>query len=52
MTIYTAKELLPKLRNLVIWGQDEDGDLEWMGTDKEWKQAEREELEEEMTLDF
>ena len=44
--IYLAKELLPKLRHLVLVGQNEDGELEWCGTDKEWECAK---LEEQMT---
>lgn len=34
--IYTAYELLAKLRILTLWGQ-EDGELVWAGTDKQWK---------------
>lgn len=40
--IYTAQQL----RNyweagLEVWGQDEDGELEWLGTEAEWAAWER-----------
>jgi hypothetical protein len=35
-----AYELLARLRLLVLAGQDEDGDLEWIG---KWQNIEREE---------
>jgi len=34
-----AYELLPKLTNLTLTGQDEDGDLEFVGTNDQWLQA-------------
>lgn len=35
--IYTARELLAKLRHLTLVGQNEKGELEWVGTDKNWR---------------
>lgn len=32
-----AYELLAHLKHLTLWGQDEDGEFEWVGTDKQWK---------------
>lgn len=34
-----AYELLADLRHLTLVGQDEDGDLEWVGTDKQWNRV-------------
>ncbi len=34
-----AYELLSKLRNLTLAGQNEDGELEWIGTTKQWRDA-------------
>jgi hypothetical protein len=39
--IYTAKELLLKLKNLVLAGKNEDGRLEWIGTDKQWELSQK-----------
>lgn len=33
MTSMYAYELLPRLKYLTLSGQDEDGELEWIGTD-------------------
>ncbi len=33
-------ELLPKLRHLALVGQNEEGDLEWIGEGKDWAKAE------------
>lgn len=38
-----ANELLAKLNNLTLCGQNEDGELEWIGTAKQWKKARTEE---------
>ena len=37
--IYVAKDLLGKLTHLSLWGQNEDGDLEWAGTREQWHLA-------------
>lgn len=37
--IYNAYELLAMLRHLTLWGVDDDGDLEWCGTDAQWRLA-------------
>lgn len=34
--IYTARELLIKLTYLTLAGQNNDGELEWIGNDKQW----------------
>jgi hypothetical protein len=34
--IYTANELLLKLKHLTLAGQNEDGELEWVGEKKDW----------------
>ena len=34
--IYLAGELLAHLNNLQLVGQDEEGDLEWMGEQKDF----------------
>jgi hypothetical protein len=39
--IYTAKELLAKLKHLTLVGM-EDGQLQFIGTEKEWKASEKE----------
>lgn len=31
-----AYQLLAKLRRLTLWGQDEDGELEWCGKSTAW----------------
>jgi hypothetical protein len=41
--IYPAYILLAKLRCLFLAGQDSDGNLEWVGTDNQWKQVDLEE---------
>jgi len=41
--IYLAKELLPKLRHLTLVGKTESGELEFIGTDLQWKTARLEE---------
>jgi hypothetical protein len=38
-----AYELLAKLRVLTLTGQDEDGELEWVGPHDAWQQIEEEE---------
>lgn len=38
-----AKNLLAKLRMLTLVGQNNDGELEWIGTDKQWRWSELEE---------
>ena len=38
--IYTAKELLLKLTHLVLTGQNEEGELEWVGDEKAWDKVE------------
>lgn len=35
--IHVAHELLAKLNNLTLVGQNEEGELEWAGTDKNWE---------------
>jgi len=40
MTIH-AYELLPKLTHLTLVGQDDDGDLEFYGTFKQWHDSAR-----------
>lgn len=41
-----AYQLLAKLRRLTLWGQDEDGELEWCGTSSQWNLS----IEEESIL--
>lgn len=41
-----AYQLLAKLRSLTLWGQDEDGELEWCGTSSQWELS----IEEESIL--
>lgn len=41
--IYPASELLAKLNLLALCGQNEDGELEWIGSDKQWDKLEIEE---------
>lgn len=36
LSMYAA-ELLAKLRHLTLVGQDEDGELEWAGTERAWQ---------------
>ena len=40
-----AFQLLAKCRHLVLSGIDDDGDLEWIGTYREWQDASNEEEE-------
>lgn len=35
--VFIAKELALKLKHLTIWGQDEYGDIEWIGNREAWK---------------
>jgi hypothetical protein len=37
--IYLNAELRAKLEHLVLAGQDEEGRLEWIGTEKQWNNA-------------
>ncbi len=39
-----AYQLLARLNHLSLIGQDEDGDLEWMGTYRQWMEVSKEEL--------
>jgi hypothetical protein len=32
----TARDLLAKLKHLTLVGQNEQGELEWMGTEEQW----------------
>ena len=41
--VYMAYEVLAKCNHLVLGGQNEDGNLEWIGTKEEWAEANREE---------
>lgn len=41
-----AFELLARLRRLTLWGQDEDGELEWCGKSSQWNLS----IEEESIL--
>lgn len=36
-------QLLAKLHHLILAGQNEDGELEWIGTSRAWRLAELEE---------
>lgn len=36
MTTMYAYELLPRLAYLILAGQNEDGELEWIGTLQDW----------------
>lgn len=36
-------QLLPKLRHLVLAGKNEEGELEWIGSEKQWQAAKHEE---------
>ena len=40
--VYKANELLARLTHLSLWGVDSDGDLEFVGTSKEWRKAQDE----------
>jgi hypothetical protein len=42
-----AYELLARCRHLTLAGQDEDGELEWMGTQEHWREVEKEIAENE-----
>lgn len=44
MRYYLAGELKSYLDNLLLAGQNEDGDLEWIGNRYEWENQEAEEL--------
>lgn len=35
-----AYDLLPRLTHLTLCGQDEDGELKFIGTAKQWKEVE------------
>ena len=37
--IYQANELLLKLTHLTLVGQNEDGELEWVGTVEAWNKT-------------
>ena len=37
--IYIARELLAKLSNLTLVGQNDEGVLEWTGTASQWKKS-------------
>ena len=39
-----AYQLLAKLRHLTLLGVDDDGELEWCGTYKQWAEVNSEEL--------
>ena len=39
--IYNAYELQAKFKFLQLWGQDEDGELEWVGHEQNWRKAEK-----------
>lgn len=34
-----AYQLLARLTHLTLWGQDEDGELEFVGTNDQWKKV-------------
>lgn len=38
--IYNAKQLKTYLNNLVLVGQNFDNELEWVGTNEQWKACE------------
>ncbi len=38
-----AYELLPRLKQLTLVGQDEDGELEFFGTEAKWNRVQLEE---------
>lgn len=40
--VYTAYELLARLRHLQLCGQNESGELEFMGTREQWNWTETE----------
>ena len=37
-------ELVPRLRHLTLTGQDDDGDLEFVGNQKQWTQVKTDEM--------
>lgn len=37
--IYTAYELLAKLRHLILAGQNANKELEWIGSESQWRDA-------------
>lgn len=39
-----AYKLLARLNHLVLAGQNEDGELEWIGTDKQWDKVVQEDM--------
>lgn len=40
-----AYELLARCRHLTLTGQDDDGELEWVGTKEKWEAVNKEEVE-------
>lgn len=40
-----AYELLARLKYLTLAGQNEDGELEWIGTFTDWQNVTKEEME-------
>lgn len=42
-----AYELLPKLIHLTLTGIDDEGNLEWIGTNQQWYEANK--MEQEMS---
>lgn len=44
--------LLAKLRTLTLAGQNEEGELEWIGTDRQWRESEIEEMAIVMDKEF
>lgn len=48
--VYTAYELLAKLRYLTLIGQNYDSELEWVGTTEKWNKVKLE--EEAIVRDF
>jgi hypothetical protein len=42
--VHEAKELSAKLDNLTLAGQNEAGELEWVGSRNEWNRAEFQEI--------
>lgn len=38
--VITASELLSKLNHLTLVGKNDEGQLEWIGTQKDWRAAE------------
>lgn len=44
-----AYELLTRLNNLVLAGQNEDGELEWVGTVEQWAKVREDEYRDHST---